>query len=467
MAKVLFINPDYYETVYASSKVRFAMLRGNIPLGLLYVGAAVRDDGHEVKILDLNLSLDPNEHARDEITSFNPDFVGITASTANIKRAYALAESIKKINKEITIIAGGPHTSAYPDDVLKESKIDCVVKGEGDFSLRQIIRHGFSRQIPNIYYKHNGGIVEAEKQGCVTDDLDKLPYPAYDLLDIKKYVQSDLLGKKQPAGFLEVSRGCYARCIYCNKGIFGFRVRQKSAVRVVDEIQRMLKLGFKEIHIIDDIFTANKQKVFDICEEIIKRKLKFPWHPHSGVRADSVSPEILRIMKKAGCYRILYGVESGSQRVLDHINKGITLTQVETAVKWAKKVKMQTVCAFMLALPTETEDDINKTIDFAIRLNPDYAKWTITVPLPGTPLFNQMESKGQIKTKDWNKYIFHRTPKDLYEHDILSWETIEKYYDLCYKRFYLNPRYAFKMLCKTILDGSIFAHIKIFLKTKW
>lgn len=465
--RILLINPDYYNRVYSQSKVRFAILRGNIPLGLLYAASPLLSAGYEVKILDLNMADEPDKYLETEVNEFCPDFAGITATTPSIKRAYELAGAVKRRNKQAVVIAGGPHPSAMPEEVLRESEIDCVVKGEGDFALYRIIKEGISPGIPNIYYKNGGSIIKSAVQGYVTECLDELPFPAYELLDVQRYAQSGVLSKRQPAGFLEVSRGCYGRCVFCNKGIFGFKVRQKSPERVVDEIERMLGLGFREIHIIDDMFTADKKRVFGICEEILKRGLKFPWHPHSGVRVDSVNPELLRMMKKAGCYRILYGVESGSQRVLDAINKKITLNQVEDAVRWAKQAKMEVVCAFMLALPTETEEDIRKTIDFAVKLKPDYVKWSITTPLPGTPLFGEMAASGRLKTRDWDKYVFHKPASDIYRHDVLSWGTIQKYYSYAYRRFYFNPSYILKMLCKTVLNGSIFAHLKIFFRTKW
>lgn len=467
MSKVMLINPDYYDSVYSQAKVRFAISRGNIPLGLLYAASPLIDSGHEVKVLDLNLAPESYGYLCKQLNEFRPDLAGITAATPNIKRVYELTEAIKRHNSKTLVVAGGPHPSAYPEDTLRESAIDCVVKGEGDFTLKRIVEEGLSCEVPNIYYKRNGGIAKSWTQGFITEDLDTLPYPAYNSVDLQKYTQPGVLSRRQPAGFLETSRGCFARCTFCNKGIFGFKVRQKSPMRVVDEMERMLNLGFREIHIIDDIFTADKKRVFDICEEILKRRLKFPWHPHSGVRADSVNPGLLKMMKKAGCYRILYGVESGSQRVLDAANKRITLKQVEDAVRWAKQAKMETVCAFMLALPSETEEDIQKTIDFAIKLNTDYVKWAITVPLPGTPLFEEMSANGRIKTRDWNKYIFHQSARGIYDHDVLSWDVIEKYYNLAYRRFYFNPRHIIKMACKTALNGSIFAHMKVLFRTKW
>ena len=241
----------------------------------------------------------------------------------------------------------------------------------------------------------------------------------------------------------------------------------KSPDRVIEEMERMLVLGFREIHIIDDLFTADMKRAYEICEKIIKNKLKFPWYPRGGIRVDRVSPELLKIMKRAGCYRIPFGVESGSQRIIDAVKKGISLEQAEKAVAMAKREGFETECYFMLGLPTETEDDIKKTIDFSIKLDPDYAKFAITIPLPGTKMFEDMNAKGQIKTRDWEKYNFSVPPKELYDHDSLSWETIEKYYDLSHRRFYFRPGYIIRMAVKTILNGTLLAHIKAFLKTRW
>jgi radical SAM superfamily enzyme YgiQ (UPF0313 family) len=344
------------------------------------------------------------------------------------------------------------------------------VKGEGDFVLQRIVREGLSEQIPNIYFKNNGSIVKAKEQGYITEDLDELPYPAYHLIDLKKYVRSDILVKKQPVGFIEISRGCYGRCIYCNKRIFGFKLRHKSPKRSVNEIEMMLKLGFREIHIIDDIFTADKKRVIAFCEEIEKRGLKFPWLPVNGVRVDSVDLDLLKIMKRSGCYAIAYGVESGSQRVLDVVNKRITLSQVENSVHWAKEAKMEVCLYLMLALPTESQTDMQKTIDFAIKLSPDIAKWSIATPLPGTPLFDRMLKNGQIKSLDWERYIFHGFPKTIYDHDVLSWDVIETYYYRAYKKFYLNPYYISKMILRIFIrmisNGSMFSYIKILLRIR-
>ncbi|MEW5758319.1 MAG: radical SAM protein [Candidatus Omnitrophota bacterium] len=467
MKKVLLVNPNYYEEIFSHSKVKSAISRGITPLGLISVAAPLVNAGHRVKIIDLN-NLNANDNTlHNEIINFKPDIVGITTTTPLIYNAYRISSLVKKINNKILVVVGGPHVSALPEEVLIESQIDCVVRGEGDYILKMIAESGINVDIPNIYFKKNNEVVASKIQNFVVKDLDSLPFPAYDLLNIKSCRQPKISSRKDPIGYLETSRGCYGRCIFCNKNIHGNVVRMKSPEKVVEEIEKMLELGFKEIQIIDDIFTVDMKRAFRICEIIIEKKLKFPWYPRGGIRVDRINIELLRIMKRAGCYRIPFGVESGSIRILNIVNKMITLKQVEEAVESAKNAKLETECYFMLGNPTENEVDIKKSIDFAIKLNPDYAKFAIAIPLPGTQMFNLMLSRGQIKTKDWEKYNFSVSPQYLYDHDVLSWNTIYKYYNLSHKKFYFRIDYILRMIYKTLLNRTIFAHISAFLKTRW
>jgi anaerobic magnesium-protoporphyrin IX monomethyl ester cyclase len=465
--RILLVNPSYYHDIYDKAKVRVGVSPGAISLGLLCVAASLIENGNNAKLIDLNIVDEPENHLKKELSAFNPDIVGITSTTPLIKKAYRIAQIVKNFNNNIFIVAGGPHPSALPEEVLRESAIDCVVRGEGDFILARIVSEGISEHIPNVFFKKNGTIIASKIQNETVNDINALPFPAYHLLDLKYYNQPKLTCRKNPVGYLETSRGCYAKCVYCNKNIHGFKMRMKYPERVVDEMERMLKLGFKELHIIDDIFTADMKRAYVICEEIIKRKLKFPWYPRGGIRVDRVNPELLTMMKKAGCYRIPFGIESGSQRIIDIIGKRITLEQAENAVKWAKKAGLETECYFMMGLPFETEEDLNKSINFAIKLNPDYTKFAITIPLPGTTMFNSMLDKGQITSREWDKYTFATSPKEIYNHDVLSWETIEKYSDIAYRRFYLRPGYIFKKVLTSIASGTFFDNIKAFFEINW
>lgn len=465
--RILLVNPSYYHDIYGNARVKVGVSPGTISLGLLCVATSCIEDGNNTRLIDLNIVDEPENHLKKEVSSFNPDMVGITSTTPLIKKTYRIAQVVKNINKNIIVVAGGPHPSAVPEEVLGESDIDCVVRGEGDFILARIVREGISEHIPNVFFKKNGHIIASKIQNETVNDINSLPLPAYHLLDLKYYNQPRITCRKNPVGYLETSRGCYARCVYCNKNIHGFKMRMKNPERVVDEMERMLKLGFKELQIIDDIFTADMKRAQVICEEIIKRKLVFPWYPRGGIRVDRVNPELLAMMKKAGCYRIPFGIESGSQRIIDIIGKRITLEQAENAVMWAKKAGLETECYFMMGLPTETEEDLNKSIDFAIKLDPDYTKFAITIPLPGTMMFKSMLDNGQILNKDWEKYTFATSPKEIYNHDTLSWETIERYSTIAYRRFYLRPGYVFKKTLKSIASGTFFDNIKAFFKINW
>ena len=467
MAKIILINPDYYEDIFAQSKARAAVSRGVIPLGLASLAAPLLAAGHKVRIVNLNLADNPEACLSDAIREFRPDVAGITATTPLIYKAYEIASRIKSLDRNILVLAGGPHPSAVPEEVLAESQIDGVVRGEGDAVLPLIVEQGFSPSIANLFYKSGDSCMKAERQRDFISDLDSLPFPAFELFDLKDYSQPGIASRKAPMGYMETSRGCYARCIFCNKNIHGYKMRMKSPLRVVDEMARMLRLGFQEIQIIDDIFTADMERAYIICEEILRRGLNFPWYPRGGIRVDRVNQELLHMMKRAGCYRIPFGVESGSQRILDLVKKKITLEQCERAVRLAKAAGLETECYFMIGHPTETEEDIKKSIAFAIKLNPDYAKFAITIPLPGTPLFNEMTAQGRIKTRNWDKYNFSLPPKELYDHDTLSWEVIERYYTLSHRKFYFRPHYILHMIHKTVLNGTVFAHIKAFLKTRW
>lgn len=467
MAKIVLINPNYYKSIFGNSKVRSAISKGVPPLGLLCIAASLIRNKHTVKILNLNLDENPDAMIKVTLNSFKPEFVGITSTTPLIKEVYRIADLIKGISENITIIAGGPHPTALPREVLETSNIDCVVYGEGDVTISSIIENGVNEQTPNIFFKKEKNIFNSQKNGIRVEDLDGLPLPAYELLDISQYRQPLISSRKSPLGYIETSRGCFGQCIFCNKNIHGSKLRMKSPKRVVDEMQRMLTFGFKEIHIIDDLFTADMKRAQSICEEIIRRNLRFPWYPRGGIRVDRVNLELLKIMKRAGCYRIPFGIESGCQRIIDRVNKKITLNQAQEAVKLAKRAGLETECYFMLGLPTETEEDIEKTINFAIKLDPDYAKFAITIPLPGTKLFSDMQDNNQIKTTEWEKYNFSNDPSEIYTHDTLSWGAINKYYGISHKKFYFRLNYILRMIVKTLRNGTFLGHVKGFFKTRW
>ncbi len=473
--RILLVIPPSSIRLYAKSKIKAAV--SEIPyISTAALAATLLQDHNHVKILDLSVQKNNHlHHLQDILNQFKPEFVGVTFTTPLYKEGLRIAAEVKKFDEKIIVIAGGVHPSALPEETLKESRFDLIVIGEGDRTIVELVNANppnskdsspidYLSLIDGICYKTPTGEIKRTKPRELIKDLDELPYPAWHLYDLNAYKTSGLTSKKNPVGAIETSRGCVFGCTYCNKDIFGRRFRFKSAERVADEFEYMIKIGFKEIHVWDDNFVTNIKRAKDICDLLIQRKVNLPWCLACGIRVDCVDEEFLLKAKQAGCYSVYFGVETGNAELLKRINKGIKIEQVVEAFKMAKKVGLETLGFFMFGLPGETEETMQETIDFAKKLDPDYAKVTILVPFPSTPIYHELESKGLIKTKDWSKYNFH-TASRVYNHEKLDWDTLEKYYTSFYKQFFFRPGYIGKRAVKGIINGRIFYDCYYFLKT--
>jgi radical SAM superfamily enzyme YgiQ (UPF0313 family) len=222
-----------------------------------------------------------------------------------------------------------------------------------------------------------------------------------------------------------------------------------------------LSLGFREIHLADDLFTADLPRVKRICLAIIRSGLDISWYPRAGIRVDHVDRELFELMKRAGVWSVPFGIESGNENILQRIGKGITPDQVRKAVELAKSVGLTTEGYFMIGHPDETEKTIQETIRFSVSLGLDYAKFTINTPLPGTPLFEEWDRAGVIKTKDWSKYNFHTPPKELYDHPNLDWTVIDHYYRLAMRTFYFRPSFLVRRGFASLFGGELFSDLKV------
>ncbi|MDD5676305.1 MAG: radical SAM protein, partial [Chitinivibrionales bacterium] len=455
--KVLLIIPSYRETIYRNVKVRVGRIDSPV-LSLPVLAGMLLRYKHEVKILDCNLFSDASRAVENEIRQFKPHVAGITVVTPLFKEMAVLAETVKKTDPTVTVVVGGPHVSAMPEEALALGTVDIVVIGEGDETILEIADQKERAAIAGIAYCERGAVVRTQPRPPNLD-LDKLPYPAWHLYDLKKYATSPLMSRRSPAGWLETSRGCPFNCCYCNKNVFGRHFRAKSPGRTVDEMASMLSAGFKEIHIADDMFTTDIKRVKDICDEIVARKLRFPWATVTGIRVDRGDEEMFAKMAAAGCYRVYLGIESGNQAVLDTIQKKITLDQVRRIIPMARKAGLEICGFFMFALPGETVAAMQDTIDFAVSLDLDFAKASITTPLPATALFKELDAAGRIKTKDWSKYNLYLPANNIYEHPNLSWETVQKYYDRFYRRFYFRWSYFVKTFFRGIRTGHLLNYL--------
>ncbi len=462
MKKILLINPSWRKSTYLKTKVKEAAL--SQPVLSLATIAAPLTSKHEVKILDLDLYKN-NDILKHVLNKFNPDYVGITGTTPFYNEMINLSKIIKKVNKNIIVVVGGVHANTLPNDFINKESVDIVVVGEGDFTLNEIVSKKI-KDVKGIIWKHKNKIIKNPYRPLIKD-LDKLPFPALNLFEINKYKGSHITGRAHPIAPIETSRGCPHNCIYCNKNIFKRIFRVKSPKRVVDEIEYILNLGFRELHVADDAFSTDMKRAKDICDEIIKRKLKFHWSLFNGIRVDRLDLELLKKLKESGCYQIAFGIESGNQKILDSVNKNITLDQIKKAIKLSKIVGIETFGFFMFGLPGETEKTMQDTINFAKKLNLDIAKFVITIPYPGTELYNNLNKKRLIKTKDWSKYFMHFSDSKIFEHPNLKWETIEKYYKKSFREYYLRPDYIYHRFIRSIKKKEVLKDIRAFLKTKW
>lgn len=452
--KVLLINPPSYDQIYRRSRYRAVRGRAHVPLGLCCIAAPVLEGGHGVEILDLNVISVGDAFG----STYNYDFdaVGFTATTPLFPRTSEIAALFgSAYHNRPVVVLGGYHASALDAEVARLKQFDSFVQGEGDYALADIVRAAQAGHVSDVYVR------PPQK------NLDSLPFPAYGLLDIPRYKLPAVIARRNPVAQMETSRGCPHSCTFCNRRIQGFEYRAKSPERVVEEMQRILGLGFREIHIVDDNFSADELRVYQICELILEKGLDFTWCPRSGLRADAVSPELLRIMKRAGCYRVPFGVESGSQQILNSVGKRIELFRVMKAFEWAKQSGLETEAFFMMGLPGETAETLHQSVNCAIRLDPDYVKFSTFIPMPGSFLFDRMRRKGQIKSYDWSKYNIAASGRDVYDHDVLDWDLIEEYLKLAHLKFYFRPKYLLRMITKTLRTRSFWQHVKAAVRTKW
>jgi len=392
-----------------------------VPLGLAYLASFSEKKGYNnIKILDCmaegqTTKIKPNlwhfgmsyNDIEKYILDNNPDIVGITCPfSVYYKNALKVAEIIKKINKKIIVVFGGAHSSADPESVLKSRCVDIVVKGEGELTFFEIVDNYYNKKDltsidGTILIK--GGKIKHNKPRELIKNLDEIPFPSRNLLNMKKYLDHPLnsIGTmRKPATDIVSSRGCTGQCVFCSiYTIWGRTWRGRSAKNVVDEIEFLVNTyGIKQIRFQDDNVSWDKKRMHEICDEIINRKLnkKIRWDTPNGIAIWTLDEDLLRKMKKSGYYRLAPSIESGSMNTIKFIKKPINFEFVKKILKIADKVGLWTVSPFIIGFPYETKEDIIKTIDFAKNSGLDFALFYIAQPYAGTPLYNIYEKEGLL-----------------------------------------------------------------------
>jgi len=452
---ILLIDPP--RTIIDKGNI-WKTLKRNLPsLGLLYIASFLEKHGHKVSIVDMNIEEISIGSLLNNIKENLYGIVGITSTTVQINQALLISENIKKTFPNIKIVMGGPHPNVMLEEVLSKEAIDYVVRGEGELTMLELVENKSLTSIKGLSYKKNSNFNHNETRPVIKD-LDSLPFPARHLLPMEEYSPTPGNYKRLPAFSMITSRGCPGKCTFCNTDIFGKSIRFRSARNIADEISYLIdKYRIKEISFYDDTFTVNKKNVEDLCDIIIGNKIDITWSCMS--RVDCVNPSLLKLMKKAGCHSICYGIESSNETILSNIKKKIELKRIPDVIKWTREAGIEVKTSFMLGNPGETEETLTKTIKYAISLKPDIFIYNITTPFPGTEMFKWAKDKGYLATLNWDDYDLGRSVMDLPTVDL---KTIEKYYKLAYRKSYLRLGYFMQRLRKINSIRSFTLHCNLF-----
>jgi len=439
--KILLIFPPLTKSAFAPVYETTSTGVGSYPpLGLLYLAAYLEKySAHNVKVLDCAVDNIDYLQLSDYIKKENPQIAGIYSCTNYWWDAVNTARLIKKIDKNIVTMFGGPHVFIYPKETINFPEIDYVVYGEGEFVSKELLdrlEKGYPcEDIAGVITKsnqNNQAIFQLQK----ISDLDSLPFPARHLTPYKKY--SSILAIKNPIATLMTSRGCPYNCYFCASDKIR-KPRMRTPKNVVDELSACVKMGVHNFIFFDELFTFPAGRAMQICDEIIHRQLKIHWQIRS--RADTLDTNLTKKLKQAGCNLIQFGIESGSPHIQKVLNKNLNLDKVRQVMKMVKSEGLLIYGDFLLGSPEETEEEIFQTVKFSKDLNLDYAIFSPTQILPGTELYKRAMAERLIDSDYWREYALNpeKPLKRIYW--MGEYEEVDKLARKCYKSFYLNPKY--------------------------
>lgn len=453
--KICLINPPRFHELVGKNPGIIEENRGyNPPLGLLSVATSLKSfttGTHEIKVIDCQPRQLSYGWLAEYFSEHTFDVAGITAMTFTLIDVIMTADVIKANQPDCSVVLGGTHTHIFPQETASLPNVDYVIQGEGEFSFVEFIEalegNRSLQNVTGLAYEKNGRFIDNGISPKI-ENLDSIPHPDRTLLPLEHY--NSLLAHEKNITTMFTSRGCPNKCAFCDRPnspvISGFRWR--SAGNVVDEMEACAALGINEILIYDDTFSIRKDRVFEICEEILSRNLHVAWDVRAHV--NTVTREMLQLMKRAGCDRIHYGVESGNDRMLKVIRKNTTVRRINEAFADTRKAGIDALAYFMIGLPEEKESDIQDVLDLAIELKPEYCHFTIFCPYPNTAFYERGLSSGIIPRDIWRDFAKDPQPGfslPVWEENFTREELQQSLVKL-YKKFYLRPQYILKRVVR-------------------
>lgn len=404
------------------------------PIGVASIAAVLRKAGHEVKIFDAALSyFVANSEWATRICAEKPDMVGFSATTYAFMDAYDVCSRVKDICPDCKIVFGGVHVSWGKGEILKKfPAIDYIVAGEGEIAI-QAIADGKSPSVHDTIYYRNGTEIVQGTGSTPHCKLDDLPFPAYDLLEgfPKKYLMALFSYPRHPGANIISSRGCVYQCSYCDRSVYGKSFRWNSPEYTFQQIQWLYRdFGVRHVSFYDDLFTLNRARVAELCEKLANyKKVSF----NCIVRIGHIDKELIKLLKKGGCWMVSVGIESGDQALLDTHKDGLSLDAIRRDIQLLHESGLWVKGLFMMGFPGETEETIIKTRQFATSLPLKDANITAFTPFPGAPISKEIDTLGTFDN-DWSKmdcvnFVF-------ISKEIAKLATLQKHYAAFYREFY-------------------------------
>jgi radical SAM superfamily enzyme YgiQ (UPF0313 family) len=435
------------------------------PLGIMALDAYLRERGYDdIHLHDMRLKKETPEEAATKVLALNPDIVGLSSLTLEKDSVHALAGIIKKRAPHVTVMLGGPYATSSRLTAMRDPAIDLIVVGEGEITFHELLetmkQGGDLSTVQGIVYREAGEVKETPERPYI-QDLDILPFPSWDRIDIEAYDAAgcvDALTASRWVVFY-TSRGCPFRCTYCHD-VFGKKFRARSPQKVIDEMELLHdRFGIRSFQFYDDIFNFDKKRVLEICRLIVEKGWKIDMQFPNGVRADMMDVELLAALKSAGTIRVNYAIESASPRIQKSVRKFLKLDKVKKLIEDTDRMGILVHGYFMLGFPGETREEIQSTIDWAVNSRLHTAAFYLVCPFEGTPLSEQYVAPAkETHGTDWE---YFNNPHSMSEVPAAELKKLQRE---AYLKFYLNPLRMLRF-ARLLPRKSVFLRfVPIFLK---